>query len=80
MAMARALQDDNQIQAVSWYTMPLSGWAGQFGGQHSLLVLKVEDFAYAVERARPVHDDLVSQKQEIRQATKKGLLYPIGKR
>ena len=73
MAIARALQDDNQIEAVSWYTMPLSGWARRFGGQHSVLVVKVKHFAYAIERARSVQYDLVSQKLEIKQATKKGL-------
>ena len=72
-AIARALQDDNQIEAVSWYTMPLSGWAALFDGQHSVLVVKVKDFVYAIERARPVHEDLLSQKSDIKQATKKGL-------
>mgnify|MGYP000370964573 CR=1 FL=1 len=72
-AIARALQDDNQIEAVSWYTMPLSGWAALFDGQHSVLVVKVKDFAYAIERARSVQYDLISQKLEIKHATKKGL-------
>ena len=73
-AIARALQDDNQIEAVSWYTMPLSGWAAHFGGQHSVLVVKAKDFAYAIERARPYQGDLIAfQKDEIQQATKKGL-------
>eukprot|EP00435_Cladocopium_sp_Y103_P024907 s1976_g6.t1 len=50
MAIARALQDCSQIEAV-----------------------KVNNFSYAIERACPVHDYLVSQKQEIKEATKKGL-------
>ena len=38
-----------------------------------MLVVKVKDFAYAIERARSVQYDLISQKLEIKHATKKGL-------
>ena len=72
-AIARALQDDSQIEAVTWYTMPLSGWARRFGYQHSVVLVKVNGFSYAIERACPGRVDLVRQKTLIQDATKKGL-------
>ncbi|CAE7715318.1 unnamed protein product [Symbiodinium sp. CCMP2456] len=51
-AFDEMMRDERQVSEVTWYTLPLPGWAGRLGGLHSFLVVTVSDTSGADHEAK----------------------------
>ena len=55
-AMQEAIADTSKVTSITWYTIPLPGFAGVAGGKHSFLKVTTCSQKYVLEKAQPQQD------------------------